>query len=208
LVQKLRHVYNQDPGLDGCLLELEEILKLKQGIGFTAARVVLSDNRWTSSSSVTIPTRKCTIWSYDEVDKVLIQKIHEDNSKWNLIELCSGFDVLDVVLAHAIEESPTIYGIQITRSRDPFRKHHTIQTCSDNSKKRLENLWNAIQNHIGIQGPNIFFTMIAPNCEDNKFEPPAGHVEPYFFSPYNLIFRQLAGGMCQPVPKRAKLATT
>jgi hypothetical protein len=123
-----------------------------------------------------------------------------------LIELCSGFDVLDVVLVDANKKSPTIYGIQITRSKDPFLKHHTTDTCSANSKKKLQNLWESIQNHLDIQNPTIIFTMIAPNCENDKFKPTAGHENVYYFSPAKFVLEYFRKNNGQPVPKRAKLA--
>ena len=86
-----------------------------------------------------------------------------------------------ICYSDANEQPPTIYGIQITRSKDPFLKHHTTDTCSANSKAKLQYLWDAIQNHITIQNPTIVFTMIAPNCENDKYKPTAGHENAYYF---------------------------
>lgn len=129
------------------------------------------------------------IWVYDEASSVLVEKFLA-KTNWHLIELSSGFDVLDVVLVDSCD-SPTIYGIQITRAKDHFEKHHTLDTFSTRSKHRLNNLWLVINETLKINDPKIVFTMIAPNCEKDKFNPRAGHTKPYYFSPENVVFDYL-----------------
>ena len=58
--------------------------------------------------------------------------------------------------------------------------------------------------HINIQNPTIAFTMIAPNCENDKFKPTAGHENTYYFSPARIVLDCISRVGGQSVPKRAK----
>ena len=187
-----------DPGLDGCLLELEEVLKLKRGLQFEAAPLELKDQKWISQRSILLPESPETpigLLRYQEFESI-IKKFSDRESEWYLLELGSGFDVLDVVLIDCRPKSFTVYGIQITRSRDPFKSHHTLETCSVSSKERIEKLWQAIRTSFGVAAPKTVFVMIAPKCEGDKFKPRSGHEGSYLFSPANIVFNY------QPALKR------
>jgi len=103
-----------------------------------------------------------------------------------LIQVPSGFDVIYVVLVDT--DSPTIYGIQITRSGKPFAKHHTFDTCLPRSKERLAKLRSVICNYFELDDPaEMFYVMLAPNCEGDEFKPPGGHESDYYFAPTRII---------------------
>ena len=117
------------------------------------------------------------------LDEILIS----ERSQWNLIQVPSGLDVIDVVLVD-VSCSPAIYGIQITRSGKPFAKHHTFDTCLSRSKERLETLWSVISHHFKLDDPvEIFYVMLAPNCKRDEFKPPGGHESDYFFATASFI---------------------
>ncbi len=108
-------------------------------------------------------------------------------SSWCLIQVPSGFDVIDVVLAD-LSDSPAIFGIQITRSVKPFAKHHTFDTCVPRSKVRLAKLWRVISDHFHLVEPvEVFYVMLAPNCERDEFKPPGGHESDYYFAPDRIM---------------------
>jgi hypothetical protein len=93
-----------------------------------------------------ICTKQTTaFFHYREIVSKLIElsKSPGSSASWFLVEVPSGFDVIDVVLVEA-SNSPAIYGFQISRSGRPFTKHHTLDTCLPKSKERLSNLWRII----------------------------------------------------------------
>jgi hypothetical protein len=107
-----------------------------------------------------------------------------------LIDVPSGFDVIDVVLVNtaAAGSSRTMYGIQITRSSKPFEKHHTFDTCTSRSRGKLNELWRVISTHLKLDDTaKKFYVMLAPNCERGQFKPPEGHSNEYYFSPTSII---------------------
>ena len=190
LVTYFRLKYSGDPGLDGCLLELEEVLKLRAGKSFEASLLTLDGQEWIVNDSIDLPTKgvgsSLKFLAYDEIRSKLDPdqswSSSPKNSSWSLILLPYGFDVIDVVLVNS-SESATIFGIQITRSVRPFAKHNTFDTCPHDSKKRLEKLWNVISGHFGRELKE-FYVMRAPNCVGSKSRPsPKRHTSAYYFSP-------------------------
>jgi hypothetical protein len=199
LIENLRTEYWNDPGLHGCLLKFEVILKLQRGMQFTASYVVPENDRWIvpNDESVLLPAEQgCNRWFYKEASTALIN-ITEKDTQWHLVEfnISSWFDVVDAVLVNCSEEVPTIYGIKITRLTDPFQKHHTLDTCTGRCKERLDTMWEVIGKKLNFENPKIVFTMIAPNCEDNdKFmQPRAGQVHPYYISQATEFFNYWPG---------------
>ena len=145
LVTDFRDKFKIDPGLDGRLLELEEILKLKAGKSFEAFKFTRNGQDWIVEDSIDLPPAMSSlnVLVYNEtlskLDPDLSWSSSSKKSSWSLILLPNGFDVIDAVLVDS-SESATIYGIQITRSVKPFAKHHTFDTCTEKSKDRLKKL--------------------------------------------------------------------
>jgi hypothetical protein len=103
------------------------------------------------------------------------------SSPWCLIQIPSGFDVIDMVLVN-VSASPEIDGIQITQSVKPFTTHHTFDTCPPKTKERLEKLWVVILNHFGMgDSAEMFYLMLAPNCKGDDIKPPSGHSSDFTF---------------------------
>jgi len=186
LVQRFRSKFQTDPGLDGCLLELEEICKLKSRHSFQASLLTLRRSNWIVEECIDLPPRSLdllAIFLYVEDNSFLEKISNPDRSQWKMILLPIAFDVIDVVLVD-LSSSPVIYGIQITRSVKPFAKHHTFDTCTARSKTRLEKLWSVILKHFQLVDiTKKFFVMRAPNCAFDVFSPPPGHLSNYYFSP-------------------------
>jgi hypothetical protein len=64
-----------------------------------------------------------------------------------------------------------------------------LETCSFNSKERINKLWKAIRTFFDIvTAPKTVFVMIAPKCEGDKFKTRADHEGSYLFSPANIVF--------------------
>ena len=204
LVALFRSKFSGDPGLDGCLLELEEILKLRASKSIGASLLTHVEHGWIVEKSIDLPPRgiPLNILVYEESQFRLEKTPHSTSSSWCLIQVPSGFDVIDVVLVD-VSGSPFIYGIQITRSVKPFAKHHTFDTCLPRSKERLEMLWKAISNNFECDDPfEIFYVMLAPNCERDEFKPPAGHESKYYFAPDKIIAENSRKRRSHPVPAR------
>jgi hypothetical protein len=188
LVRRFRNVFQEDPGLDGCLLEREEILKLKAGNSICSSLLTLIDQSWIPEDLIDFPPRETTALNHfqyrESISKLVdLSKSPSSSASWYLIEVPSGFDVIDVALVE-VSNSPAIYGIQITRSAKPFAKHHTFDTCPSRSSERLDKLWGVISDHFKLNDTvNKFYVMLAPNCDGNEFRPPGGHLSDYFFSP-------------------------
>ena len=195
--------FNGDAGLDGCLLEIVEILKLKDSYSLDVAILCEEDNKWSSYESCKLPSvdSKVKLWIYREPTSNVVENCKTDNDFiWHLIQIPTCFDVIDVVLVKKIGNNAMIYGIQITRSEDPFANHHTFDTCSEKSKIRLEKLWNSIRKSLTIDKSSEHYVMVAPNCINDKFKPPAEHKSNYFFSPAKIV----EDYNCKPPMKRIR----
>jgi hypothetical protein len=193
LLRLFRSSLSVDPGLDGCLLELEEILKLKASHSMTASLLTLTEQAWKEKTSIDLPPIRSpmTVLVYEESPlKLKPTPIQSSTSSWTLIEVPTGFDVIDVVLVNNTSDPPpAIYGIQITRSPKPFAKHYTFDTCHPRSSEKLNKLWSVISNHFKLDEKTInkLYVMLAPNCENTEYRPPAGHVSAYCFSPSSVL---------------------
>ena len=73
LVQRFRANFRTDPGLDGCLLELEEIFKLKANLSFQATLFTLDGQKWTPEEILDLPPRASDlrIFQYLEDNSIL-----------------------------------------------------------------------------------------------------------------------------------------
>lgn len=75
MVTKFRSKFSKDPGLDGCLLELEEILKLRFGYSIGAFLLQLDPNtqEWTVGESIDLPPSKTpvNVMMYDELHSTI-----------------------------------------------------------------------------------------------------------------------------------------
>jgi len=189
LVSSFRLMFSSDPGLDGCLLELEEILKLRVNRLITASLLTLIDQNWIVNKSIIMPPlgSTMTVWTYKESLSILSNlegNSLSSESSWYLIQVPNGFDVIDVVFVDITVAAPSIYGIQITRSTKPFAKHHTFDTCSSSSKERLKKLWHLIYHHFNVDETtvSIFYVMLAPNCDKDETKPPVRHTSDFYFS--------------------------
>jgi len=128
------------------------------------------------------------VFGYDDSQSRLVQFMQSIGSSWNVIEVPRGFDVIDVVVVDNSNDAPVIYGIQITRTPTPFRDHRTFDTCTPESRKKLENLWRVISNHFKLdETVSKFYVMLAPNCEKSEFRPPVGHSNDCYFSPSSIL---------------------
>ena len=187
LVTYFRSKFSGDPGLYGCLLELEEVLKLRAGKSFEAFLFTRKDRKWEIIHSLYLPPKMSSVnvLVYDETLSTLDPDMNWSSSpkksSWSLILLPHGFAVIDVVLVDS--SSPAnIYGIQITRSMKPFAEHRTFDTCRQESKERLQNLWRAIAGHFQ-QEFKEFYVMRAPNCGISDFKASKAQESAYFFAP-------------------------
>ena len=190
LVTLFRSKFSGDPGLDGCLLELEEILKLRASRSMKASLLKYINQGWIVDQSIELPPTPTSlnVLVYDEIQSKLEPILPPNDSSWNLIEVPRGFVVVDVILVNTRTGSQAIYGIQITRSSKPSAKHHTFDTCSKPSLGRLTQLWGVISRHFKLDDAvKKFYVMLAPNCEGNQFKPPANHSSDYYFSPTSVI---------------------
>lgn len=181
-------MFSGDPGLDGCLMEIEEILKLRSSNSIGASLITCVDQGWIVKESIDLPPRGIPLscFLYEESHSRLRETLNSISSLWCLIQVPSGFDVIDVVLVDT--DSPAIYGIQITRSPKPFAKHHTFDTCLPKSKERLAELRRVITEHFELAAATeISYVMLAPNCVGDEFKPPGGHKSAYYFAPTRII---------------------
>ena len=173
----------------------EEILKLEAGYSIGASLLTLTNQGWIVEESVDLPPRgvPLNVLVYDESHSGLEETLpHSSSSPWRLIEVPSGFDVIDAVLVN-VSDSPAIFGIQITRSVKPFAKHHTSDTCHPRSQERLARLWNVISDHFELDVPlKMFYVMLAPNCERDEFKPPKEHERDCYFAPSKIFTEHLS----------------
>jgi hypothetical protein len=208
LVVMFRSRFSGDPGLDGCLLELEEILKLRAKKSIEASLLTKNDQGWIVQESMELPPRGTALnfWGYDESNSRLEKSMNSSSSPWNLIQVPSGFNVIDVVLV-VVSGSPAIYGMQITRSVKPFADHHTFDTCSQTSQARLDKFWSVISDHFKLNGVyRLFYVMLAPNCEGYEFKPPAGHASDYYFAPTSIVADPKKARPSKPIAPRQSRA--
>jgi hypothetical protein len=124
------------------------------------------------------------VFEYNEEQARLEPSLLSTRSSWNVIEVPRSFDVIDVVLVNNANVSSVIYGIQITRSPKPFGKHHTFDTCTPQSREKLDNLWRVISKHFNLEKKRVkkFYLMLAPNCKPLGFSPRIEHSSNYYFS--------------------------
>eukprot|EP00475_Leptophrys_vorax_P016981 TRINITY_DN2349_c0_g1_i10.p1 TRINITY_DN2349_c0_g1~~TRINITY_DN2349_c0_g1_i10.p1 ORF type:complete len:146 (+),score=18.97 TRINITY_DN2349_c0_g1_i10:180-617(+) len=56
------------------------------------------------------------------------------------------------------------------------------------SKERLETLWKVVSDHFELDDSvEVFYVMLAPNCERDEFKPPGGHESDCYFAPARII---------------------
>jgi len=153
-----------------------------------------TDGGWIFENATNLPPigSAVDVFVYDERKSTLLPTGNSLFSAWNLIkatwnviEVPTAFDVIDIVLVNTVSAgSSAIYGIQITRSPTPFKAHSTFDTCHLRSKEKLDKLWLVIANHFKLDDTvKKFFVMLAPNCKKDEFRPPVGHLSDYLFSP-------------------------
>ena len=195
IVQLMRRMSQGDPGLDGCLLELEEIIKLKTKSTIRVAKISLHKDgaddlgTWVDGDEVELPASEesVSLTRYSDLNGTYFFPVFDLNCAWILIELPSGFDVADLFLFHV--RSSTLYAVQITRSADPFKKHHTLETCPKCSQDRIMEFSKGLVRDTGVPEDSLscHFVMVAPNCAPGKFAPPAGNQGDFYFSPPTVL---------------------
>ena len=89
-VRRFRSKFAGDAGLDGCLLELEEVLKLKQtNTALEAAVLALENGKWMSHETVKLPSasgkQKLNELLYQETGKQL-EVLFNSGSIWHIFE--------------------------------------------------------------------------------------------------------------------------
>jgi hypothetical protein len=192
LVTRFRSQFRGDPaGLDGCLLELQEILKLRASRSMDASLLKWSDRKWSVNKTIALLTMgsSVNVFQYYESPSRLEEILETTGLSWNVIEVPRAFHVIDVVLVYNSSNAPAYYGIQITRSPTPFKNHHTFDTCPSRSKGKLNKLWTVISNHFNLDEKTMkkFYVMLAPNCGKRDYGPPSGHSSDYYFSPSSIL---------------------
>ncbi|KAF0704884.1 Aste57867_7224 [Aphanomyces stellatus] len=188
MVRTMRQTFTNDAGLDGCLLELQTILELKQGAYIPKCVSVLSFEAgvWnaTEESLECIPKKLVpSVWLYQPGFPIKAVR-DQIESKWHCVEVPTGFCVLDVLLARIHENELHFFLVQITRSASPFARHATNMTCSDACKSRIAALLGAARKAIDPEADltcKETFVMLAPNCIDGHHIPPPAHTNPYYF---------------------------
>jgi hypothetical protein len=74
-----------DPGLDGCLLEMEEILKIKENQSIAIALLTLLENSWVMKECAELPapgiSNELCIFQYVERNNMLYAISKLDNSR-------------------------------------------------------------------------------------------------------------------------------
>ena len=205
-IQKVRRsVGRTEPSLDGGLLELEVILKLKLAHPFKFQLIQAKSaqpaeehaTHWEKTSSALVITSQPQIYFYDEDRKDLSQSIvraHMDkipDPRLFLVELPPSFPILDVLLVETGEQQKiTFYLLQITRSAKPFAQHETNETGPEISVARItqllkstaEALGYATEETISAKSDNVKYVLLAPNTSRGAWVAPVGHTSAYYFS--------------------------
>ena len=153
--------------------------------------LVLNDQDWSINEPVYLPPSGVhlnTLVFVEDLSSLEDFNPTLSKSSWSLVQVPSGFPVIDVVLVSTNAGSSAIYGIQITRSLNPFANHCTFDTCSCTSNEKLDTVWRVISDHFKL-GDNVkkFYVMLAPKCEGGQFKPPVGHSRDIYFSPSSVI---------------------
>jgi hypothetical protein len=211
VVKRFRQKFMADAGLDGNLLELQEILQLQAGISMAAVRLCLSSDgkSWEPNDVIQLPSaggETPQLWTCTHVDKyVMVEKGDEvKGAKWNVVQLPTGFPVIDVLLfQHGTEENTLhFYLVQITRAEDPFRTHFTDETCTTTSKDRIGKVLMAAASAIKFTtNYETSFVMLAPNTIANKHVAPEQKAD-FYFSPAS----KLCSSESAPARKKQKTA--
>jgi hypothetical protein len=189
LVASFCSEFSREPCFYGCLLKLQETLKLKTGHSIRASLLTCVEQSWIVGETIDLPPKgiHLNVLVYDEIHSKISGPEISNNSLWCYIDIPCGFDVIHAVLVD-LSESGAIYGIQITRSTNPFVNHHTFDTCAQKSRERLNRLYEVIIDHFKLRDDiEMFYVIIAPNCKGDEFRPPSGHSSDYYFSPADII---------------------
>ena len=188
-VRFFRSKFRDDEGLDGCLLELEEIIKLKRGTPFLATRLHLNDEQeWAPiGDNIKLTSTTPQLWTYDTTGKISKGKEVEEVTNSHVVLLPPGFCVLDVlpVLYDAENSTLQFYLVQIARSPAPFVNHDTNETCNQASKAKIEQLLDSVKTAVaGAEEvtTSTSFVMLAPNTEGKNYVAHRQQSD-YFFSP-------------------------
>jgi hypothetical protein len=197
-----RGKFRIDSGMDGCLLELEEIVKLKRGVPLPAVRLTLSDDKKTwvqkkkemDDNELPVTQFQPAFWSYDGQTVSPGSEEVIMSAEWHVVEVSPGFPVLDVLLVRRYQDGETaklhIYLMQITRSPDPFSKHFTDQTCTEESQKKINALVKAIAHAISKDAQHeTSFVMLAPNSDVKKMVE-MDQMADFYFSPASLFLNK------------------
>jgi hypothetical protein len=213
IVRAFRSQFHNDPGLDGNLLDLEEILKLDGGMPLPAVLLELLEHKWMAGSIKQLGENQMCLGRYDEPSST-VKLSTEEQSEWYCVHLQTGFCVLDLLLAHydADNNKLLFFLIQITRAKDPFAVHDTDETCSQKAKARIKALLEAATEVIvgcaedeGEDQEELqqskYYVMLAPNSKGDKYVAP-NHPSPYYFSPPHHV--ELAGDGKSPRKKKHK----
>jgi hypothetical protein len=110
-------------------------------------------------------------------------------AKWNVVQLPTGFPVIDVLLFDHDTQTNTLhfYLVQITRAKDPFATHFTDETCSKTSNDRIVKVLIAAASAVKFtEDYETSFVMLAPNTIANKHVAPEQKAD-YYFSPAKLL---------------------
>jgi hypothetical protein len=213
LIRGFRADFHADSAMDGHLLELEEIVKIKMGVPLPAMHLTLSNNNKTwvqkkekkGDNKLPVQLFEPTLWMYVErtgaikaVERTGVVKPKTLDTELHVVQMPPFFPVLDVLLVRRDAKDNTLhfFYVQVTRSEDPFKEHFTDEsgpsrTCLNRIKNLVNTAAQAISKGAAIQ---TSYVMLAPNAEPSKIAAP-GQTEDYYFSPADLV----------PVPLHARL---
>jgi len=208
LVRQLRQRV-KDPGLDGCLLEMEIVWTLKEGAGIAVEVLSRQGGDWERSGHVmTIPPKgkEFNVGVCDNENEIVCAEAKESASWW-VIELPAGFPVIDIVAVdNEKREKPVVYGIQVTRSEDPFLKHYTTDTCPKDIKPRLGGLLEGMRRSRivsrEVKVEEMVYVMWAPNCTPATLRLPVDHKNAFWIGPLEVL--QIQAGAPLKTKKRKR----
>jgi hypothetical protein len=191
LVQSLQQRLPPDnAGFQGCLLELEFILKCKQGMSLSAILMTSKKKEWVSGKVEILLGSVPTVVAYNEANKSLSG--HGDLNGWHILDLPVGFCVFDCLLINNCSEggggggAAEVFGVQVTISKNPFSKHSTHETCSEKSKRRLAALEQAVCTVFKSVKP-LVYVIHAPKAIASSIAAPSKHTSPYYVSPGEIV---------------------